>query len=54
MDVIYYFYYMNVYNTYIYIIMANLTINNANEKSLKRIKNTERKLRINLFVLEFI
>lgn len=51
MDVIYYFYYMNVY---MYIIMANLTINNANEKSLKRIKNTERKLRINLFVLEFI
>lgn len=51
MDVIYYFYYMNVY---MYIIMANLTINNANEKSLERIKNTERKLRINLFVLEFI
>lgn len=51
MDVIYYFYYMNVY---MYIIMANLTINNANEKSLERIKNKERKLRINLFVLEFI
>lgn len=51
MDVIYYFYYMNVY---MYIIMANLTINNANEKSLERIKNTERKLRINLFVLELI